>query len=224
MTDGSATVEAIGGTGEISIDVGGIDLDNLAEGDYIVTAVDSVGCFAQDTIFMESDIESDLTLELFSSPVTCWNQGDGTATAAVSGGEGPISYVWNDPEEQTTATAVGLPEELYSVTVTDTQGCELSGSIEVEPTEGCFFVATAITPNSDGINDEWVIGGLEYFPNVLVQVYNRWGQLVFESRGYPTRWDGRFNGNRLPIADYYYVITFEESGLDTMTGTVTIKY
>ncbi|MFZ6052234.1 T9SS type B sorting domain-containing protein [Halocola ammonii] len=224
MTDGSANVEAIGGTGEISIDVGGIDLDNLAEGEYIVTAVDSVGCFAQDTIFMESNIESDLTLELFSSPVTCWNQGDGTATAAVSGGEGPISYVWNDEDEQTTATAVGLPEELYSVTVTDAQGCELSGSVEVEPTVGCFFIATAITPNSDGINDEWVIGGLEFFPNVLVQVYNRWGQLVFESRGYPTRWDGRFNGNRLPIADYYYVITFEESGLDTMTGTVTIKY
>jgi gliding motility-associated-like protein len=224
MTDGSATVDVIGGTGEVTVDVGGVDLDNLAEGEYIITAVDSVGCFAQDTIFMESNIESDLALQLFSSPVTCWNQADGTATAAVSGGEEPITYQWDDPDSLTTATAVGLPEELYSVTVTDAQGCELSGSIEVEPTEGCFFVATAITPNSDGINDEWVIGGLEYFPNSLVQVYNRWGQLVFESRGYPTRWDGRFNGNRLPIADYYYVITFEESGLETMTGTVTIKY
>lgn len=224
MNDGSASVNVIGGTGEVNIDLGGIDLDNLSEGNYIVTAVDSFGCVVQDTIMVSSTYDSNLTLEVFTSPVTCWNEADGTATAAVSGEQGEITYQWNDPENQTTSTAVGLEEETYTVTVTDELGCTLTSSGEVEPTEGCFFIATAITPNGDGINDEWVIGGLEYFPNSLVQVYNRWGQLMFESRGYPTRWDGRFNGNRLPIADYYYVITFEESGLETLTGTVTIKY
>ncbi|MFM1930899.1 MAG: hypothetical protein RL226_202, partial [Bacteroidota bacterium] len=78
-------------------------------------------------------------------------------------------------------------------------------------------------PNGDGANDEWVIGGLEFFPSSSVQIFNRWGQLLFESKGYPNRWDGTYNGNILPIADYYYVITYDNSK-DPITGTVTIKY
>jgi len=65
-----------------------------------------------------------------------------------------------------------LPEEVYSVTVTDAIGCTLSLLIEVEPTIGCFFIAEAITPNGDGANDEWVIGGLEFFPNSTVQGFS----------------------------------------------------
>ncbi|NQX91143.1 MAG: gliding motility-associated C-terminal domain-containing protein, partial [Flavobacteriales bacterium] len=224
MNDGEIDIFPVGGTGPIEWTLSPDNqTTNLFEGEYFVSAVDSIGCTADSLLIVTAAIETDMEIEMFSSPVTCWNTGDGTATAAVTGGELPISWQWNDPMNQTTATAVGLDEEVYTVIVTDAIGCTLSGIVEVEPTEGCFFIATALTPNSDGTNDTWTIGGLEFFPQSTVQVFNRWGQLLFESQGYETPWDGTFNGRELPTADYYYIITYDDAK-DPITGTVTIKY
>ncbi|MFM1931998.1 MAG: hypothetical protein RL226_1301, partial [Bacteroidota bacterium] len=186
MNDGSVNIFPIGGVGELSWEiVEDVDINNLFEGVYNVTAVDETGCTADSTFEVLADIITDMEVTVFSSPVTCWNEGDGTATAAVTGGTPPISYQWNDPQAQITATAVGLVEEVYTVVVTDAIGCTLSYLVEVEPTVGCFFIADMLTPNGDGANDEWVIGGLEFFPSSSVQIFNRWGQLLFESKGYP---------------------------------------
>lgn len=225
MNDGTIDIFPIGGSGPITwtIDPEDLDLNNLFEGEYLVTAVDSIGCVADSILIMTAAIETDMTISLFSSPVTCWDEADGTATAAVSGGAEPISWLWNDDNSQNTSIAVGLPEEVYTVVVTDAIGCTLSDVIEVFPTEGCFFIATAITPNGDGANDTWTIGGLEYFPASTVQVFNRWGQIMFESKGYSTAWDGTLNGKELPVADYYFIISYDDTK-DPITGTVTIKY
>lgn len=197
--------------------------ENLFEGEYLVTATDSIGCTADTLLTVEAAIITDMTLTMFSSPVSCWQEGDGTATAAVTGGTEPITWQWNDPAGQTTTTAVALDEEIYTVVVTDAIGCTLSDVVEVEPTEGCFFIATALTPNDDGFNDTWTIGGLEFFPQSNVKVFNRWGQVLFESEGYDSPWDGKFNGRPLPVADYYFIINYDDSQ-DPITGTVTIKY
>jgi gliding motility-associated-like protein len=224
MNDGSVNIFPIGGVGQIDWEiVEDVDPNNLFEGTYSVFGEDATGCSADTTFTVTATIITDMQVTVFTSPVTCWDEADGTATAAVTGGTLPITYQWNDPNSQTTATAVGLPDDVYSVTVTDAIGCNLSFLAEVEPTIGCFFIATAITPNGDGANDDWVIGGLEYFPESIVQVYNRWGQLLFESRGYATRWDARWNNRLVPIADYYFVITYDEAR-EPITGTVTVKY
>ena len=93
----------------------------------------------------------------------------------------------------------------------------------VEGTEGCFFIATAITPNGDGVNDAWILGGLEFFTDSKINVYNRWGQNVFSSTGYNTQWDGTYQGQLLPVADYYFTIDYAPDK-DVIMGTVTIKY
>jgi gliding motility-associated-like protein len=225
MSDGSANIFGIGGIPPVTLELEDpeLDLDQLSEGEYIVFATDSVGCTAQDTIVVLADIITDLQVEVFSTPLTCWNTLDGTATAAVTGGNPPIYFQWDDPAQQTTATAVGLDEDVYDVTITDDIGCTIDTLAIVEPNIGCFFIATAITPNGDGANDEWLIGGLEYFPLSKVQVYNRWGQLLYESIGYSVPWDGRHNGNKLPASDYYFIITYDETE-EPITGSVTLKY
>jgi len=200
-----------------------VDVLNLFEGEYAVTAADTAGCTADSIFIVAADIETDMTVEMFSSPVTCWQTSDGTATAAVTGGELPIQYVWSDGNAQTTATAIGLSEDVYSVTITDNIGCTLGYLTTVEPTEDCLFIADALTPNGDGINDRWVVGGLEFFPQSEVQVFNRWGQMLFRSSPGTTWWDGTFNGALLPASDYYYVITVF-AGAEPITGTVTLKY
>ncbi|MFM2195022.1 MAG: hypothetical protein RL092_622, partial [Bacteroidota bacterium] len=84
-------------------------------------------------------------------------------------------------------------------------------------------IAELISPNGDGANDTWFIGGLEGYANAKVQVLNRWGQVVFESKGYTSPWDGKYQNEYLPPADYYFVVQYNE-GNEPLTGTVTIVY
>ena len=91
------------------------------------------------------------------------------------------------------------------------------------PSENDFNIPTAFTPNGDGINDYWEIPGLnEKYPNNEVYIYNRWGNLLFESKGYQTAWDGLYNGQELPVASYYFVIMLNNPANEKITGTVTI--
>lgn len=225
MDDGVAIIGTVGGSGATAWEfVGGaVDVLNLFEGEYFVSAADTAGCTADSSFMVEADIVTDMLVEIFTTPVTCWQTGDGTATAAVTGGQMPIHYEWSDEAGQTTATAIGLPEDVYSVTVTDDIGCTLGFLATVGPTEDCLFIADALTPNGDGINDRWVVGGLEFYPQSEVEVFNRWGQLIFRSKPGTTWWDGTFNGALLPASDYYYVIQVEP-GAQPITGTVTLKY
>jgi len=236
MFDGAAIIEVNGGTGELTtiiepnsleiISTGDtiFDILNLGETVIILTVYDENQCSIRDSIEVVPDLITNMVLNTFSSPETCWDMQDGTATVAVQYGFGPLTYQWDDPNMQTTAIATNLvSSETYTVIVTDSIGCTLSTEVFIEPTIGCFYITNAITPNGDGSNDLWLIGGLEFFPNAKVQVFNRWGQVVFESTGYPSAWDGSYKGEPLPVADYYYIIDYSEEA-DPIMGTVTIKY
>ena len=236
MNDGSAEITTGGGTGTLSfyvtpdtytvepIDSVTFGISQLAEDTLYLELSDENGCRILDTLGIVPDIITDMILNMSSTPETCWNALDGTATVAVQNGNPPLSYEWDDNLLQTTATAMGLaPNATYMVRVTDAIGCNLTSSVFVEANVGCFFIATAITPNGDGVNDTWVLGGFEYYPECKVNVVNRWGQVVFSSTGYNAQWDGRFNGQLLPVADYYFTIDYA-SDKEVIMGTVTIKY
>ena len=89
-------------------------------------------------------------------------------------------------------------------------------------------VPTAITPNGDLNNDEWEIVDLDLsYPDNVVRVYNRWGNLIFEhisnngaSPYNDNKWDGTYDGNTLPVGSYYYVIQLNED--EVATGAVSI--
>ncbi len=236
MNDGSAEIIVGGGTGALTfyvdpdtyelepLDSVTYGISQLAEDTLYLELSDENGCRILDTLGIVPDIITDMILTMTSTPETCWNALDGTATVAVQNGNPPLSYEWDDNLLQTTATAMGLPPNAeYVVRVTDEIGCNLTASVFVEANIGCFFIATAITPNGDGVNDTWVLGGFEYYPECKVNVFNRWGQTVFASTGYPAQWDGRFNGQLLPVADYYFTIDYAPDQ-EVIMGTVTVKY
>jgi gliding motility-associated-like protein len=95
----------------------------------------------------------------------------------------------------------------------------------------CLQIPNVFSPNGDGVNHTWVIIAgdpinpqlvQEMYPGAIVQVYSRWGTLVFQSEpGYPTPWNGTYNGVPLPIDSYLYIIT-PRAGENTLCGNVTI--
>lgn len=86
----------------------------------------------------------------------------------------------------------------------------------------------SFSPNGDGVHDYWIIEDIENYPGALVEVYNRWGNLVWQSRGYNSSskaWRGENfrNGELLPVATYYYVIHPNGNRIDQpLSGHVTI--
>ena len=85
------------------------------------------------------------------------------------------------------------------------------------------MVPNAFTPNGDGKNDEWVIDGINLFPNVVISVYNRWGEQLFYSKGNYTPWDGTYNGKPVPVGTYYYIINLNDPRYpNAYTGPLTI--
>jgi gliding motility-associated-like protein len=80
------------------------------------------------------------------------------------------------------------------------------------------------TPNGDGRNDYWYIPHAEFYPDMLVEVFNRWGEKVFSQKGYVNSdaegWHGVYNRKTLPTGTYYYIITIPSE--KPLYGTITI--
>jgi gliding motility-associated-like protein len=91
-----------------------------------------------------------------------------------------------------------------------------------------FEIYTSVTPNDDGINDTWIIKGIERYLNNNVTIFNRYGDLVYEEEGYDNSnkvWNGKsnkgvFSGTSLPDGSYFYMV---KVGKETKTGYVVIK-
>jgi len=142
----------------------------------------------------------------------------------VVGGTEPYIYSWNGGESLVEYIN-GLIQGLYTVTVTDLNGC----LFELEPInledieEDCIRIPNAFTPNSDGVNDTWIIENIDMFPKAYIHVYNRWGQQLFEAKGADDPWDGIYNSKYVPTGSYIYVIDLFD-GSKPRTGMVTVVH
>jgi gliding motility-associated-like protein len=150
----------------------------------------------------------------------CQGESSGNVVVVASNGTAPYSFVWNNGTLQ--AENNGITSGTYEVTVTDDIGCEAQGSVVViDPAEPCFFIPGGLTPNGDGTNETWEIGGLSQYPDAKVMVYDRWGQQVYAGDYSSVPWDGTSNGNDLPTADYYYILDLGNG--EKYNGVITLK-
>lgn len=113
----------------------------------------------------------------------------------------------------------------YMVTVTDNNGCTASDNIFVKVSGNPeVYVPNSFTPNADGLND--VLKPLGFGLKVIVyfKIFNRYGQLVFETNTLGNGWDGTFKGKAQPVGTYTYmvkVINYRDWPVE-QTGTVII--
>ena len=96
----------------------------------------------------------------------------------------------------------------YTVNITSSNGCVGSDDIVVRVVkQGSYFMPSGFTPNNDGNNDRIrpiLIGytKLNYF-----SVYNRWGELIFNSKNINDSWDGTYKDQKCEMGTYFYSIS-----------------
>ena len=129
------------------------------------------------------------------------------------------AYSWSNGSSSSSISVQPLESTWYSLMV-DSSGCLGIDSIYVVLG---VIPYDAITPNGDQMNDVWEILDIENYPSAIVKVFNRWGEIVFESNGGDAyiAWDGMFESEELPVGTYYYVIDLN-NGEDPQTGPITI--
>ncbi len=142
---------------------------------------------------------------------------------------GGIEYSWtgeglDDPNSSNPIATIS-EDTTFEVLVTDENGCSKTGMVTITadfsvcPEEE---IKNVITPNGDGKNDTWVLDFIDAYQGNEVKIFNRWGQLVYESRDYANNWDGsNMDGDALPHATYYYIVD-KNDGSEPLTGNVTI--
>ncbi len=118
----------------------------------------------------------------------------------------------------------GITDDItYKLLVVAAGGCWKEDTVFIKLLKAPVIPNT-ISPNADGVNDNWTILYLDSYPDCKIQVFNRDGQPVFESYGYKNPgWNGRYNGKPVPFGTYYYVIQ-PGSGRKPITGYITVVY
>jgi gliding motility-associated-like protein len=114
----------------------------------------------------------------------------------------------------------------FTLTVEDINGCKNSDIViifvdeDIDP-RNVLFIPTAITPNGDGVNEEWNIGKLELYPDNEVTILNRWGDVLYKAAPYSVSWDGTYKGTPVPDGTYYYLIQLNNVN-KTLNGPLTV--
>ena len=191
----------------------------LVAGDYYSVITDMNACYIDTMIHIIEPEELEITSSV--KKAYCPDMSDGEVSLFVSGGSSPYQYLWSDGSTNTDLFDISAGE--YRVEVSDVNNCYSYDTIQVESVMStCLVIPTGFSPNGDGQNDVWNIELIELYPDVVIEVYNRWGSMVFRSeRGYSNPWNGKSNGKALPVDSYHFVIDLG-NGTDPVLGSVTI--
>jgi gliding motility-associated-like protein len=187
---------------------------------YIFTVTDACNVTVSDSfnVFVP---EAD-TLKITTNDTTICKNGVAQLYGKASGGFTPYTYVWsgnpviivvNDSissvKPQTTTT--------YFINLKDKCNTILNDSLVVTVQNCELNPGNAFSPNGDGLNDFFSVDFIEFYPNNVVYIFNRWGTKVFEKSAYNNDW----NGDNLPSGTYFYVID-PGDGSELLKGYVVL--
>ncbi|MEN8158049.1 MAG: T9SS type B sorting domain-containing protein [Bacteroidota bacterium] len=191
------------------------------EGWISVEVTDGYGCALSDSIYLTVN---DLPVVALGSDTSiCDAEG-----LVLDAGPDGTSYTWSTGDIGQEITVVPGGRQEIGVVVENQYGCTSADTIVINPCDVEFFfrdIPTAITPNGDGANDTWSITKLTGYPQAEVEIFSRWGTLIWKSEpGYPgDGWDGKdMNGNEMPMDSYHFVIKLNVGDKDRITGIITV--
>jgi len=236
--NGQVSISATGGTGPftyswsngasgITSSAGFLD-SNLGLGTYSLTVSDAGGC----TATASAGIFQFKTPAITAGPDTSINLGQ-QVRIHVTGGPG---YLWTPSSTLTNPNTLNpladpTSTTTYTVLVTDANKCQQEDSVTITVLVplNCdtlsIFVPTAFSPNGDGKNDILYVKGVQTcLSQLLFQVYDRWGEKVFETTNLTQGWDGSFHGKRMDSAVFVFYLNASLSTGQKITrkGNITL--
>lgn len=146
-----------------------------------------------------------------------------------------IDYTWTPTSSIVSPSTEDDPEltvqpentTVYTITVTDINGCQKTGYVVVKVLDVVIAVPNAFTPNGDGHNDEVYVITIGEAHIDFFRIYNRWGELLFETNGTGpgTGWDGTFKGVEQPVGAFTYVVNVPDGPHQkggVLSGSITL--
>jgi gliding motility-associated-like protein len=198
-------------------------------GTWSLRITDTLDCYSEDSV----------EITIHPTPVPAFAGQDTITTeepVEIDAGSGFTSYLWNTGETEQLITAE--VEDWYSVMIESLYGCTGEDSVYVqfvtappppppppeEPPGEMILLPNAFTPDGDGLNDVFkAIGQPDKLTSFSMKVFNRWGQMVFESNDITHGWDGTYQGKPAPAGTYVFRIEYSIAGYDFDTkGTVVL--
>jgi gliding motility-associated-like protein len=116
---------------------------------------------------------------------------------------------------------------IYTVTAVDGNGCASSDTLSLLVEDCEINIPQLLSPNGDGKNDYLIIRNIDLYPNHRVQIYNRWGNVVFDRQGYNNDWQGKNetgNGGLLPVGTYFISVDFGDKSKKNYKGYIQLEY
>jgi gliding motility-associated-like protein len=141
-------------------------------------------------------------------------------TLRINAPPGFATYSWNGVTSSNAYLDVNATGS-YTLQVFTADGCSATTTFNVTPWCKELIIPNVFSPNNDGVNDYWRIGGIEDDNNARIQLFNRYGARLVDFKGNGFAWDGRYKGVDLPVGTYYYIIKTKNEK-DVLKGAVTI--
>ncbi|SMC60545.1 T9SS type B sorting domain-containing protein [Cellulophaga tyrosinoxydans] len=171
------------------------DFTNIAPGAHYLTIAHANGCIRTFDFNVEAYEPLVLTLE---------QRAINEITATAVGGKEGYTYYFDGIENGEDNTFYIKRTATYTVRVVDENGCESVASIAMEFID--IEIPNFFTPDADGINDYWIPKNIEHFPNIWINIFDRYGRLIYKLEDNAAGWDGLYQNTDLPTGDYWYII------------------
>lgn len=202
---------------------GEFDASVAGQGIHQIIYTTSGACDDADTINIE--VYPELIVNTYGDSV-CFGDQDGDVRVEVIQGLAPYTYLWYN--EETTSAISDLGEGIYSIEVKDGNNCIVNHNVDVLLTESCdyhVFLPNVFSPNGDGSNDVFYARG-KGFESLILVVYDRWGNKLFETTDKYLGWDGTKNGKPVDAGVYVYYVKAEyyDGTEEVIEGNVCVAY
>jgi gliding motility-associated-like protein len=184
---------------------------DLPAGDHIVYIYHPNGCTTM--VDFTIDFYEPLMLEVQKT-------GPDEITAIATGGFGGYEYFFQNESTGEENVFNVIVDTTINVRVIDQRGCIVEMAFPFD-FDGMLDIPGFFTPDGDGLNDEWYPGNREFFPNVEVIIYDRYGRVVARL-GQVDKWDGNYDSSPLPTGDYWYVVNANDNEKQKYVGHFTL--
>lgn len=187
---------------------------NLSPGVYSIRIADKNTCKLDTSVSILPYNVLPVTFNVDSLNPTCLELKGGMITVVAAGPQSPYKFKLNNNTYSSGESVTGLSADDYSIAIINNEMCVIESvrvKLKLEMSPECDFlhIPSAFTPNNDGLNDMFRAVAGEAIHSFRLNIYNRWGQLLFTTSDKNKGWDGKFNGMPQPPGVYAWTINYK---------------